>query len=320
VVIPQVQIDGYIENTIKSKEVKVEQKDIDRVIDDLLGSRTTYKEVDRPSEKGDKLEIDFVIKHNEKVIEGGESNNHPFVIGESKFAPGFEDHVIGMSKGDEKAFDLDIPKDYYQESIAGKTVHINVTVKKVEKRERPELNDEFVQTLGMFQKVEDLKKSIEKGLKTEGDEREKSRVRVELLTQIIDKNKIEVPEVMINRQLDNMVQGFDAELHQRGMELGPYLAHMKKTQEDLRNDWKSQASKQVKMDLALRAIAKKEKIVVGDSDVQQQLEAALEQFSKQGSSPEDLKQIDMERTKAKIYGNLLNEKVFAFLLKNNTVV
>lgn len=179
----------------------------------------------------------------------------------------------------------------------------------------PELNDEFAKSLGSFSSLDDLKAQIRVGLTQEKEMKEEERIRTELLKLIVAASKIAVPGRMIETQLDAMMQSLDGRLHAQGMELGPYLAHMKKTQEELRKEWRAQAETQVKMLLAMHEIAKAEQIVVTDQEAQEVLEAELQSFlaGRQHMTPEDLQKIDTERLKSKIYSDLLNKKVFEFL-------
>lgn len=317
--IPELELKDYKGNTVEKKSVVIKDQDVDKVVGDLLKSRTTFHEEDRPVKEGDRVEVDFEIKHKEKLIEGGKSENHPLIIGEDRFAPGFEEKLVGMKKGEDKSFSLDIPKDYYQKTIAGKKIDVSVAIKKIERKEEPAFDDEFAKTVGAFDSTTALKDSIKEGLKQENERKEESRVRVELLGKIIEKNKFDVPDVLIDRQLKNMVSEFDGELHRRGMELGPYLTHIKKTQDDLKKEWRPQAVKQVQMELVIKSVAKIEKIRVGEVAVQEQLELAMKQSMAQGMNEEALKQIDVARTKTRIYASLLSDKVFEFLLKNNEI-
>ncbi len=129
---------------------------------------------------------------------------------------------------------------------------------------------------------------------------------------------------MVEKRLDAMIQSFDNELHQKGMELGLYLAHIKKTQDDLRREWQGRAEEQVKFDLITRTIAKEEHLKVSDEEVGQELQAVLQQYmvaggpeGSPGPGPEALQNVDPEQLKNKIRGVLLNEKVFEFLEKHN---
>ncbi|MEK7583140.1 MAG: trigger factor [Patescibacteria group bacterium] len=180
----------------------------------------------------------------------------------------------------------------------------------------PELNDEFAKSLGHFASLEDLKSGVKTGLLQEKQLRERDRVRGEVLKAIIATSKLDVPKLMIERQLDGMIANFDEELHAQGMELGPYLARIKKTQDQLRAEWYPKAEDQVKMTLVLHAVGKAEKITITAAELQEALELRLQQYlagRKEAGTAEALKDLDLERIKRGLFGSLLNEKIFVFL-------
>ena len=180
----------------------------------------------------------------------------------------------------------------------------------------PEINDEFVKSLGHFKSLDDFKISIKTGLAQEKKLRERDRIRGELLKTIIADSNIDVPKLMIERQLDGMIAGFDEDLHSRGMELGPYLAHIKKTQDEFRNDWRSKAEDQVKMSLVLHAIARAEKVTIDDKELQDAFELRIQQYLSgrpDTGTAEALKDLDLERIKRGLFGSIMNEKIFAFI-------
>jgi trigger factor len=164
--------------------------------------------------------------------------------------------------------------------------------------------------------------SVREGLTMEKEIRERDRVRLAILAKIASTTDIEVPRLLVEERLDKMIQDLDSELHQRGLELGLYLAQINKTQDELRRDWRSQAESQVKMNLITRAVAKGEKLRVEEEEVEEELEIILQRYllseGKDGS--ELLREIDTSELKNKIRDTLLNEKVLEFLEKQNVVV
>lgn len=328
-IFPDIKLGEYKGLGIKKNSVTVADSEIDNVIKDIARSRTELKEVERQARLGDRVEVDFEVKDpsigsgQDAIIEGGRSENHPVVLGENNFIPGFEAQIVGLKTGEKKTFSLKVPEDYYQKTIAGKELDFLIIVKKVQETIPPKINDAFVKSLGEFNSKADLEENVRAGLIMEKEAKEKERIRLVILREIISKTAIELPGTLVERRLDAMIQGFDNELHQKGMELGLYLAHIKKTQDDLRVDWRKQAEEQVKMDLVVRDIAKTEKLKVADEEVDSELQAVLQQYmvessaKGQGGAPEVLQNVDPEQLKNKIRGVLLNEKVFEFLEKHN---
>lgn len=183
----------------------------------------------------------------------------------------------------------------------------------------PELTDDFAKSLGAFTSLENLKSVVRQGLATKKAEREVQRVRGELIDAVIAKSTVSVPSRMVEAELDALMEGFDHELHAQGMELGPYLAHLKKTQDDLRREWQPRAERRVKMALILHAIGKAEHISVSAAELQGALETRVQQYlagRSGGGGANALDGIDLDRVRNGIATALLNNKVFEFLEKH----
>ncbi len=320
VLFPTIKLGNYKGISIKKNDTSVSKDEIDNVLKDVARSRTAIKDVERPAKMGDRVEVDFDVSEDGKTIEGGHSENHPVILGEKKFVDGFEDAIVDMKMGETKELDITMPKDYFQESIAGKTLHFKIGLKRVSETSLPELNDEFAKSLGKFTTISEVENNIEQGLQLEKEAKEKDRLHLLILEEIAKNTPIEVPDMLIEQRLDSMLTSFDQELHQNGMELGLYLAHIKKTQEDLRKDWRAQAETQVKYNLITREIAKQENIVVSEEDLNEQLQLLMQQFMmQQGANNADaLKNIDPEKIKLRIYDTLMQQKVFELLDSNTT--
>ncbi|MBI2670293.1 MAG: trigger factor [Candidatus Yanofskybacteria bacterium] len=325
-VFPEIKLGGYKDLAVKRNPVSVNEAEVKNVLQEIVVSRTILKEVKRPAQLGDRVVVDFTVKDQGVLIEGGKSENHPVTLGENNFIPGFESQIIGLEAGEKKNFSLRVPMDYYQKSIVGKELDFEVALKRVEEKTVPKLDDDFVKSLGHFGSLKELEVNVKQGLTLEKETKEKDRVRLAILKQIVDKTRVEMPMSLIEKRLDSMIQGLDNELHEKGMELGLYLAHIKKTQDDLRYEWRGKAEEQAKMSLVARAIAKEEKIKVSEEEINGELELVLQQYVTRGrpdggpSGPEIMQNLDPEQTKNKIRDVLLNEKVFEFLEKQTKFV
>lgn len=319
-VFPEFALGDYKGLEIKRNVITVAEQEIKDVLNEILKSQTVFNEVKKPARAGDRVEVDFTIKHKGVVIEGGKSENHPIVLGDGKFIPGFEERLIGMKTGEARHFTLQIPADFYQKAIAGKELDFEVLVKKVESQTLPELNDKFAGSLGNFCSLKELKASIKRGLTMEKEIKERDRVRLAVLEKIASTTEIKMPPALIERRLDAMVQDLDNELHQKGMELGLYLAHIKKTQDELRRDWRPRAELQAKMGLITRAVAKAENLKVSEEEADEELQVVLQRYivgGQEGMGPEALQNVDTGELKSKIRDTLLNEKALEFLEKQN---
>ena len=317
-VFPEIKLGKYTGLDLKRKESVVNEPEIKKVLHDLQELRTQRHNVDRPAQIGDRVEIDFSITTNGKEIPSGKSQNHPLVLGKDIFIPGFEEQIVCMKANDKKNFSLKVPDDYYQKDISGKEIEIELTVKKIENLVKSNLDNDFAKSLGNFNNLQELEDNIRQGLTLEKEAKEKDKLRIEILNQIVSQSSFSVPQFLVEKRLNSLIQEFDQELHQKGMELGPYLAHIKQTQDGLRKEWRTKAESQVKMSLVARAIGQSEKIKISDEEITQELAVLADNYAKQGIL-EDLQNTDPQVIKSKIHDLLFNEKVFDFLEKNNVI-
>jgi len=318
-VLPDIEIGKYKDlrfngEPLKIEEVKIEEKDIKESFDYLQKNRAVLKEVDRSAQKGDFVEIDFEGKIDGVNFEGGQSKNHPLVLGEGKFINGFEDNVVGMKKDDEKEFELSFPENYHEKKIAGKKASFKVKMREIKERIMPEVNDEFAKEIGKFENLNALKESITEGIRKEKLEREKEKIRIKILDEIVKDSKMELPDALIDSELKKMEMELEDGVKRTGMNIEDYLKQIKKTKEDLRSEWWPQAEKRVKVSIILMKIAEREKIEVSDNEVKEKASKALSSF---GQMEKIGGQINPERFYQYMKQTLLNEKTLALLEKFN---
>ena len=296
---------------IARRKVSVEPMDLDETLETVRASRAVLTDAEGPAAPGDRVEVDCEVKENGAIIEGGVSKNHPIMIGGKNFIPGFEDQLIGMKKGDSKEFSLAAPADFANKSVAGKKLDFRVVMRDIKKVSLPELNDDFAKGLGKFENIDQLILNVKEGLLQEKQDKEKERLRLEIVDSILAKAVCSPSDQMIQAQLDDMIQKFDQDLHRHDMELNIYLAKLNKTQDDLRKDWRSDAERQVKMMLVLRAIARSRSIRLDPEEVEEALNAVVS--SAVVRDGEQAPKIDLERMRNVIRSNMMNEKTLAFL-------
>ena len=189
----------------------------------------------RAAGKGDLVEIDFVTRIDGAKVEGGESTNYPFVLGESTFVPGFDEAVAGMQKEEEKTVTLPFPKDWPTKQLAGKVADFTITLRNVLERIVPDADDAFAQSLGNFENLGALKKSIREGLELEREMEEKQRVRQEAVKQLGKRIKVkDVPDIVLEQELGRMKEEFRARIENHGMPFEKYLDQIGKKEEELR--------------------------------------------------------------------------------------
>lgn len=318
-VMPEVSLnEKYREEIIKinqeSKEKKpeVKEEDIKLELDRIANSRVKLVTVRRPAQKEDSVEIDFTVKMNNVPIENGTSKNHNMIIGRGVFIPGFEDHLIGMNEGEEKNFELTFPESYFKKDLAGKVATFEVKMNLVQERQTPEMNDELAKSLGQFENLEALKKSIREGLEKEQEEAIKEERRAKYLDVLIESSPIELPEVLIHEETHRMFHEFADQIQGMGLTLEQYLDQIKKDRKELEKDWHEPAEKRVKSTLLLDKVAEKEKIEPSAEEIEGRMNEVLKYYK---NVKDFEKNVGTERLYNYVKGTLKNEKVFEFFGK-----
>lgn len=308
---PEVKLADLSKIKVERKKVEISDKEMEETLDTLRNARATFADKeDGTAANGDRVEVDFEVRDQGAVIDGGVSTNHPLILGGKNFIPGFEEAIVGMKKGETKEFSLNAPEDYFHKAIAGKKLDFKVTLKEVKKVIMPELTDDFAKTLGRFTGLAELKNNIRDGLAREKEVKEKQRLQLEILDKVIEASEIEVGASLVDRQLDLMVQDFDHTLHERGLELGLYLAQLGKTEDELRKDWRKEAEKQVKISLVLRKVSKNVKLDVSEEEVN---ELAAQLVTAAAARGEDTSRIDPARVRDNVVSKLINDKALDYL-------
>ena len=313
-VFPVIKIGPLDSLKIKRKEISIEDSEIGDAIKSLRNSRASFSDSDDPIKKNDRVEVDYEVSCEGKTLEGGVSKNHPLVVGSNSFIPGFEDQLLGLKKDEEKRFSIEAPVDYYKKEIAGKQLDFVVKITRIQNVVLPELNDEFASSLGKFKDLAELRENVKAGLLAEKKDKEKQRARLEVLKTISEKFNIPAPEFMVKQQLEAMIKNFDGELHKSGLELGLYLAHINKTQDDLKNDWKGEAEKQVRILLALHGVSKENNIFADDKEVEEATAEVAKSYM--ADQRVDAKYINLDAVRDNIRMRIQNDKTLDWIERN----
>ncbi len=311
-ILPEIKIANYreIAKEVGAKDrqdVKVEEKEIKEAMDWLVNSRTQHIKTDRPAQKGDLVVASYELRNDGVKVENGEQKGHPFVLGENKMAPGFEDNIEGMKVGEEKEFSLDVPKDFANTQLAGKKIDFKVKIDDVLERKLPQLNDEFAKSIGNFENMAALEKSIKDGMLNEKEQAEKERFRIAIVSKVAEKSDIEIPEVLVDSEIDKMIHELEHDIEHRGMEFDKYLEHIKKTREDLKKEFAGKALERVKISLVMKEIGRGEEIKASDEELAVKMQEIVTRFDG------DKNKVDPERLREYAENILTNEKVFELL-------
>lgn len=202
-VYPEVKVNALDKVKIEKPDVEVTDKDVDTMMETLRKQHAGWKEVKRKSKKGERITIDFTGSIDGEEFEGGKATDFALELGEGRMIPGFEDGVIGMKAGEEKTIEVNFPDDYHAENLKGKKAEFAIVAKKVEERELPEVNDEFVALFGVNEGgVDALKAEVRKNMERELSNTLKGKVKEQVLKGLVDNNDVDLPKSMIDQEVD----------------------------------------------------------------------------------------------------------------------
>ena len=313
-VMPKIVLGDYrkqVKSVAKAEQKDISPEEIQKELETLQKSRAKLITVAREAKKGDRVEIDFEVLIDGKVIEGGRSSNHPLTIGENYFIPRFEDHLIGMKEKEEKEFELEFPKDYHKKDLAGKPARFKVKMNLVQEKELPAIDDDFAKGLGQFESLAKLESNIKEGLEAEQKKKNESHWQNEVIEKITADCQIEIPDALLEAELGKMMSEFEGNIMSMGMNLDQYLENIKKTREEIKKSWEEPAVKRIKAALALQEIARLENIEIESAQIEKEMNKTIAYFKSHQGDME--KNVDMERLYSYTKSILTNQKVFEFL-------
>ena len=309
---PEVELGKYKGIEIKKIEYNTSDKDIEHELGHMAERNARLVTIeDRAVEKGDIVTIDFEGSVDGVKFEGGKAENHELEIGSNSFIPGFEDQIIGMKVDEEKDIKVKFPDEYFSKDLAGKDAVFAIKLHEIKKKELPKMDDEFAKDVSEFDTLEELKNSIKEKLDTENANKVKFETEEEAIKTVCDNTKIDIPNGMIEMEIDNMIRDMENRLSYQGLNLKQYLQMMGRTEESIREDFKEQAEKSIKSRLVLEAIVKAEKIEVTPDEITEKIKEMAKQY---GRKEEEL--LTNEQLKDYISENMKTEKAIEFIVKN----
>lgn len=300
VVFPEVKLGDYKKIAKKvfaeRKPVSATDKEAEDGIKWILNSRAKITRVSREARNGDLIEIDFSGTIEGKLLDGAAGKSESFILGEGKFIKGFEENLVGHKEGEHLEFCVNFPRDYWKEDLRDKKVDFKVDTKGVFERELPELTDDFVKSLGKFENAAAFKTSVREGMTKEKIDKENERLRIKILEEIAKNSVIELPAIMVNRTLDNLVTEYEN------------LLRGKSDKEQVRKNLEEKAKNNVATNLVLYEIAKREKLEPTPEEVEAETNRLVKNLPKNQA-----RDIDLRRIYDYSYGIVQNRKVFEYL-------
>ncbi len=318
---PEVEIGPYKGIKIEKVEYNVSDDELKARIErekNMICERNSRMEdvTDRAAEDKDIANIDYSGSVDGVKFDGGTASGYDLVLGSGTFIPGFEEQVISMKVGDEKDIKVTFPTEYHAKDLAGKEAVFKVKLNSLKRKVLPELSDDLVKDGSEYQSIEELEKGSAEKLSEEKKKAAKIEEENKLIKAITDATKVDIPDVLIERQIDTMVQDAEYRLMYQGLRLEDYLKMSDSTMEKFRESFKEQAEQSVKSQLVVDYILNAEKIEA----TKEELEAKLaEAASKAGKDLEEFKKTVSDYQKEYIEREIIVSKLFDFLRANNEI-
>ncbi len=287
---PEVELGEYKGLELEKLDTAVTEEDVNKELEQLRQRHAQLEVVGEEGqvENGDFVVIDFVGKVNGEPFEGGTAEDYTLEIGSGTFIPGFEDQLVGMKLNEQKVIEVTFPADYHSEELAGKEATFDVTVKEIKRKKLAELDDEFAKDISEFETLQELKNDIENKLKKRKEENAQNHLREQAIAKASENAQVDIPQAMIDTQIDDILQNFDLRLRSQGLSLEKFLQYSQQTQESIREQYQEDAKKAVKNQLVLEAIAKAEGIEVEEEDLEKEFERLAEMYNQK---KEEIKEI-----------------------------
>lgn len=312
---PEVELGDYKSIEVEKVEYNVTEEDVENQLKSIQETNARIIDAsDRETKEGDLLTIDYEGYIDDEPFEGGTAENQIIEIGAKKFIPGFEEQLIGKKKGDNVEVKVTFPEDYFEEDLRNKEAIFKVNINEVKEKELPKLDDEFAIDVSEFDTLDELKEDIREKLEEEAKQREKIEKEGKVIEKVVELSKVDIPEVMIDNQIDNELRQFEYQLQMQGLSMDQYYKFSKSTEEDFRENMRPNAEIQVKTNLVLEKISKVEEIDVSEEEIDKELEKMAKEYNQEDVEKfiEDMKKGDLEYIKS----GIVRDKTIEMLLDN----
>jgi len=313
-VMPEFEVENYKGIEVAKKEYNVQEEDIQKELQTTQEKSARMIAIeDRPVKEQDMVIIDYKGSVDDVAFEGGTAEKQSLVIGSGQFIPGFEEQLIGANIGDDIKVNVTFPEDYHADHLAGKEAVFEVKIHEIKEKELPVLDDEFAKDVSEFDTLEELKADIKKKLEEQAQKRAEQELQNEIIEDIVDSVNIDIPNPVVERQIDGMLRDFSYQLSYQGLNLDYYYQMTGTDENALRDQMREDAKSRVKTQLVLEKISLQEKIEASEEEVQEEVEKLAKQYKqevedfKANLRPEDLNYFK---------DNIVVKKTINFLVEN----
>ncbi len=316
VVKPEVELGQYKGLGVEKPEFKVDDEQVDSQIKSMQERHAKVVDIeDGKVEDGDTALIDFEGFVSGEAFPGGKGVDYPLVIGSNTFIPGFEEQVVGASLGAELDVKVTFPVEYHSTDLAGKEAVFKVSIKGIKRKELTPLDDEFAKDVSEFETLEELKADLRSKLLKTGEERAERDFRNAVVAKAVENATVEIPEVMVDQRVAEMVNDLAQRLQYQGLSFEQYLQYAGTNLQELQDKYRPQAEQGVKTELVLEAVANQAGIEASDAEIQVEIDKYADQYKQDAAQ---FRSALEKRGELKLFSRgLINDKTVEFLVSNN---
>ena len=313
---PEFEVTGYKGVEIEKVPAEVTDEDVDKEISNMADRNSRMVEVDRPVQDGDTVLIDYAGFVGDEQFEGGTAERYPLQIGSGTFIPGFEEQLIGASKDDDVEVKVTFPEEYHSEDLAGKEAIFKCKVHELTEKEVPEIDDDFVKDVSEFDTLDELKASKREELQKAAEARAEDQMKNSAIEKVFEANDIEVPNVMVEEEINSSLQQFDQQLRAQGMDLNSYVQFMGEDMDKFRESIREDAFKKTKTRMLVAKIVDQEEFEVSDDELKEYIEDMAKQY---GMEADKLIETIGPQNVATLGGDLKMRKAVDFIYENAVI-
>jgi trigger factor len=279
---PEVELGQYKGFEVDRVEYIVTDEEVEERIKQTLEQNARWVSVeDRPVKTGDRVILDYSGSIDGELFEGGTAEKQNLEIGSGHFIPGFEEQMVCMELGEEKDLKVTFPEEYHAEELKGKEATFHVKLHEIKEKELPDLDDEFAKDVSEFDTLDEYRADIKQKLEKNAEERSNTELKNNLIDLAVNNAKVDIPDVMVDFELDNMLRDIDNQLRYNGLNIESYLKIANTSIDDFRAQYKDDAYNRVKTQLVIEAIGKAENIEVSEEDYEKQYELLAKQYNQE---------------------------------------
>ncbi|MGF7086945.1 trigger factor [Kroppenstedtia sanguinis] len=278
---PEVKLGDYKGLEVPEKDFSVTEEDVEAELKRMQERQGQLNPVEEGTvEEKDRVTLDFEGFVDGESFEGGKAEGYTLEVGSGQFIPGFEEQLIGLKPEEEKEVQVTFPEEYHAEELAGKEAVFHVKVHEIKRLELPQLDDEFAQDVSELDTLDELKKDIENKLREQKSKEEENYKRNSLVEKASELAEIDLPDVMVEHEIDHMLQHFEQQLQMQGINLDQYVQFTGQEKSELREQFKEDAEKKVRANLVLEAIAAQENVEVSDEETEAEVKKLAEEMGR----------------------------------------